>query len=224
MGRFFKTDQSKISILFIIKKASLDPLKEKFETRIAAYDYTLEKLGKRIFALEDNLETALHKILEQQSTIKKLSYAQVFYLKMHALLAEFARHGRYRTVLSTVRRTLNKVFSLCVDVKMMKPSERQTDSQIPLVPIFYSKYFSESVFQIRFTRLILPIHQTIRDLWTVTQNHFRLNDRRGLQHVHLLVRRQQRGERQLLLDGPLQQLTGHQIPKISHKISEVLLA
>ena len=56
----------------------MDPLKEKFETRIAAYDYTLEKLGKRIFALEDNLETALHKILEQQSTIKKLSYAQVF--------------------------------------------------------------------------------------------------------------------------------------------------
>ena len=64
-------------ILFIAKKGTLDPLKKKFETRIAAYDYTLEKLGKRIFALEDNLETALHKILEQQNTIKKLSYAQV---------------------------------------------------------------------------------------------------------------------------------------------------
>ena len=35
------------------------------------------KTWKRRFALEDNLETALHKILEQQNTIKKLSYAQV---------------------------------------------------------------------------------------------------------------------------------------------------
>ena len=65
------------SFYVLQKKGTLDPLKEKFETRIAAYDYTLEKLGKRIFALEDNLETALHKILEQQNTIKKLSYAQV---------------------------------------------------------------------------------------------------------------------------------------------------
>ena len=80
----------------------MDPLKEKFETRIAAYDYTLEKLGKRIFALEDNLETALHKILEQQSTIKKLSYAQVFIRKYISLdspiiglrWTEFVRHGQ----------------------------------------------------------------------------------------------------------------------------------
>ena len=68
----------------------MDPLKEKFETRIAAYDYTLEKLGKRIFALEDNLETALHKILEQQNTIKKLSYAQViaFSRSFHSKMTE----------------------------------------------------------------------------------------------------------------------------------------
>ena len=32
-------------ILCIAEKGTLDPLKEKFETRIAAYDYTLEKLG-----------------------------------------------------------------------------------------------------------------------------------------------------------------------------------
>ena len=83
------------------KKGTLDPLKEKFETRIAAYDYTLEKLGKRIFALEDNLETALHKILEQQNTIMKLSYAQV---------TAFSRVAQTR-ILATIRRTLNKNFS-----------------------------------------------------------------------------------------------------------------
>ena len=51
-------------------KSSLDPLKVKANRRFNAYDYTLEQIGKRLFALEENLAEALHRNENQDATIK----------------------------------------------------------------------------------------------------------------------------------------------------------
>ena len=44
----------------------LDPLKTKSNSRFNAYDYTLEQIGKRLFALEENLADALHRNARQE--------------------------------------------------------------------------------------------------------------------------------------------------------------
>ena len=58
-------------------KSSLDPLKVKANRRFNAYDYTLEQIGKRLFALEENLAEALHRNENQDATIKELIHAQL---------------------------------------------------------------------------------------------------------------------------------------------------
>ena len=58
-------------------KTDLDPLKSRVSSRFNAYDYTIEQIGKRLFALEENLTQALHKIENQDATIKELIHAQL---------------------------------------------------------------------------------------------------------------------------------------------------
>ena len=58
-------------------KTSLDPFTVKANRRFNAYDYTLEHIGKRLFALEENLAEALHRNENQDATIKELIHAQL---------------------------------------------------------------------------------------------------------------------------------------------------